>query len=193
MMDIGSILLILALLVLVAWYISRPLFERKSTSFSREEHELSTLLAERDRVIQSLQEIDFDYKLGKIPEEDYPTQRNLLLQRGAEVLRQLDALQPQQTAGTAADRLERAIAARRLQQREAAATPQAVLDSPAVPPLKNGNRLAVPDDDLEQQISDRRRSRKEKTGGFCPKCGRPIQISDKFCPKCGAKVSALKR
>ena len=33
-------------------------------------------MAERDRVINSLQELDFDFKLGKIPEEDYPVQRS---------------------------------------------------------------------------------------------------------------------
>jgi len=184
-MDIGSILLIFALLLLVAWYVSRPLFERKATSVSWEEHDLSTLLAERDRVIQNLQEVDFDYNLGKIPEEDYPTQRNLLLQHGAEILRQLDSLQPSQPAIAATDRLEKAIAARRTQQLEAAAA--------SASPRKNGNGLAVPDDDLERQIADRRRSRKEKTSGFCPKCGKPIQMSDKFCPKCGAIVSVLQR
>ena len=52
-------------------------------------------MAERDRVINSLQELDFDFKLGKIPDEDYPAQRAELLQKGADILRKLDALQPQ--------------------------------------------------------------------------------------------------
>jgi hypothetical protein len=181
-MDIGSLFLILALFVLVAWYVSRPLFERRPISsaaraVSRSEHELSALLAERDRILQMLQELDFDYTLGKIPEEDYPNQRNLLLQRGVEVLGQLDALQPSLPTGLAADRLEKAIAARRAQQSQAAAAPR-----------KNGNGAPVPDDELERLIASRRREHPEKAGGFCPKCGRPLQKSDQFCPKCGAKV-----
>lgn len=181
-MDIGSIFLIFALLVLVAWYVSRPLFEQRPVSraaraVSQAEHELSALLAERDRVLQMLQELDFDFTLGKIPEEDYPNQRNLLLQRGTEVLMQLDTLQPSVKAEPAADRLEKAIAARRAQRDQAA---------PAV--RKNGNGVAVPDDDIERQIASRRRAQPEKAGGFCPKCGKPIQKSDQFCPKCGAKV-----
>jgi hypothetical protein len=179
-MDIGSIFLILAIFLLVAWYVSRPLFERRPVSraaraFSRAEHDLSALLAERDRVLQMLQELDFDYTLGKIPEEDYPNQRNLLLQRGAEVLSQLDALQPSVKAEPAADRLEKAITDRRAQ-----------LNQPA--PRKNGNGVPVPDDELERLIASRRRAHPEKAGGFCPKCGKPVQKSDQFCPKCGAKV-----
>jgi predicted amidophosphoribosyltransferase len=29
----------------------------------------------------------------------------------------------------------------------------------------------------------------EKAGGFCPKCGRPIHVSDRFCPRCGATLA----
>jgi NADH pyrophosphatase NudC (nudix superfamily) len=188
-MDIGSIFLVFALLILVAWFISQPLFERRppsgaNSALSRAEHDLSTLLAERDRIIQLLQELDFDNKLGKIPEEDYPDQRNILLQRGAEILRQLDDRQTKIPAGPLSEHQEMAIAARRIQQSGAAVVA-------AVSPRKNGNGLSAPDDELERQIAARRRNRKEKTGGFCPKCGKPIQMSDKFCPKCGAKVSAL--
>ena len=89
-MDIGSIFLILALLLLVGLFVSRPLFERRAVAVSREEHELSFLMAERDRILTALQELDFDHSLGKIPAEDYPGQRAALLQRGADILRQMD-------------------------------------------------------------------------------------------------------
>jgi hypothetical protein len=181
-MDIGSIFLIFALLILVAWYVSRPLLERrpvaqKAIATSQAEHDLSTLLAERDRVVRLLQELDFDFTLGKIPEQDYPNQRNLLLQRGADVLSQLDALQPSVQTELAADRLEKAIAARRAQQAR-----------PTTTPRKNSNGASVPDDELERLIASRRREHPEKAAGFCPKCGKPIQKSDQFCPKCGARV-----
>ena len=53
-------------------YLYAPFMERRARRVTEEEHELSALMAERDRVINSLQELDFDFKLGKIPEEDYP-------------------------------------------------------------------------------------------------------------------------
>ena len=192
-MDIGSIFLILALLVLVGLFIGRPLFERKAISVSEEEHELSSLLAERDRLLNALQELDFDYSLGKIPEDDYPAQRALLVQKGADILRQLDTYQPEEVDADA--RIETAIAARRV------ASTGSTGPTPLAPPLTSAgeidlaldasNKAAVvtllgeEDDDIETRIATRRRNRQDKSAGFCPQCGNPIQKSDRFCPKCG--------
>jgi hypothetical protein len=53
---------------------------------------LSGLLAEKERILSALQELDFDNSLGKIPLEQYPLQRNVLVQKGAEILSSLDKL-----------------------------------------------------------------------------------------------------
>jgi hypothetical protein len=71
-MDINAVFFTLAILVLVGMYLYTPLVEGRARRVTEEEHELSALLAERDRVLNSLQELDFDFKLGKIPSEDYP-------------------------------------------------------------------------------------------------------------------------
>jgi hypothetical protein len=177
-MDIGSIFLILAILIPVVIYISRPIMERSAASVNYAEHDLSTLLAERDQVVVTLQELDDDYNLGKIPPEIYPTQRLTLLQNGADILRKIDAYKMTPATGTAEDRLEAAILVRQL-------TSDSTQDSIR----KNGNAVPpVPDDDLEQKIASRRRLRQGKAGGFCPKCGRPVQKVDRFCPKCGATL-----
>jgi hypothetical protein len=182
-MDIGSILLILGLLILVIMFISRPLVEGKAVAITAEEHELSALLADRDRILTTLQEMEFDYLLGKIPEEDYPVQRAAYMQRGAEVLRKIDEYQAAGQVVPAEDRLEAAIAARRQAQAPQQAAPQ-----PGAP-RSNGDSVPIPDDELEQAIASRRRTRPEKAGGFCPKCGGPVQQSDRFCPKCGASLA----
>src|SRR4030042_2799198 len=113
-MDIGSIFLLLAILIPVVIFISRPLMDRSATSAIYAEQDISTLLAERDQVVATLRELDDDYHLGKIPTEIYPTQRQTLLQNGADILRQIDAYQMTSATGTAEDRLEAAIVARRL-------------------------------------------------------------------------------
>jgi len=185
-MDLGSVFLTLALLILVGLFISRPFFERQEgipeISPDSEDHKRSTLMAERDRVLTALQELDFDYALGKIPEQDYPGQRALLLQRGAETLRQLDALQVE--AGEAQDdveaRIEDALASRRAERGPARQASAGRAVSAVV---------AAPDDELEALIANRRRVRQEKAAGFCPQCGGPVQKSDRFCPKCGAKIA----
>lgn len=169
-MELTAIFFSLAVLIFVGIYLYAPFMERRARRITREEHDLSALMAERDRVINSLQELDFDFKLGKIPEEDYPVQRTGLLQRGAEILKQIDTLAPQPAAAQDAEaRLERAIAARRA---------DASLAS-----------LEVADDELEAMISARRKGRKDKSAGFCPRCGKPVMVSDRFCPSCGKSLS----
>ena len=186
-MDIVSLLIILSLLVLVIWFIGQPIFDRRarltasrngaSALTAAEDQELSALLAERERLLSSIQELDFDYKLGKIPQEDYPAQRLFLLQQGADILRQLDSFQPDASQVTSEDRLEAAIAERRA----------SLSSTPAPEPVAvNGKEVA--DDDLEVQIAARRRLRPEKAAGFCPQCGGPVQKSDRFCPKCGTSL-----
>ena len=169
-MELSAIFFSLAVLILVGIYLYAPFMERRAHRVTEEEHELSALMAERDRVINSLQELDFDFKLGKIPEEDYPVQRSTLLQKGADILRKIDTLAPQATSAQDTEvRLERAIAARRADASLA--------------------KVEVSDDDLESMISSRRRSRTNKSAGFCPKCGKPVMVTDRFCPSCGKSLS----
>jgi hypothetical protein len=192
-MDLGSIFLTLALLVLVGLFVSRPFFAQKSLTGngqaagldSQFDHKLSSLLAERDRLINALQELDFDYTLGKIPAEDYPAQRAVLLNKGAAVLRELDTLShddalPGASPETDAEaRLEAAIAARRADASRASVSPNGANGKHAVAPV------ATVDDETERLLADRRRARQEKAAGFCPQCGGTVQKSDRFCPKCG--------
>jgi len=197
-MDIGSIFLILAVLLLVLLYVGRPFLDGRSSLVTKESQEMSHLLAERDRVLNALQELEFDFQLGKIPAEDYPQQRELMLRHGAETLRQIDELQTQnpiqdfgrrsvseQAAGpkSVEDRIEAAVAARRMVARGLASADQRqtasaqAVSAQAVP--------AQPDDEVEALLAERRRARSGKSAGFCHKCGGALQTTDRFCPKCG--------
>ena len=113
----ASILMILAVLILVALFVLQPFLSAKPVAQKVEtdpfEHQHSTLLAERDRLLTALQELEFDHVLGKIPAEDYPTQRADLLKAGAEIYRKLDEMDQAAPAVSAEDRLEAAVAARR--------------------------------------------------------------------------------
>lgn len=163
-MEIGSIFVLLAILLLAALFVARPFLQsRNLKAVSAEEREFSSLLAERDRLITALQELDFDHVLHKIPAEDYPAMRAELLQKAAEVLRTLDSFQTESAPTDAESRVEAAIAARRA---DAALTPEA-------------------DDSIEELVAARKAARREKSGGFCAKCGKPVLRSDLFCPHCG--------
>lgn len=165
-MELGSLFLILAVLVIVGVYLYAPFTARARRVRVNETHEISALKAERDRVINSLQELDFDFNLEKIPAEDYPEQRAMLLQKGADILRKLDELAPiPASASNAEARIEKAAAAKRADAPDQAAE--------------------VSDDDLESMIAARRKQHKSKSAGFCPRCGKPVLVTDKFCPSCG--------
>src|SRR5512133_2907463 len=164
-MEISSILLILAVFVMVGAYLYLPFMARARRTRPNESHEVSALKAERDRVINSLQELDFDFNLKKIPEGEYPEQRAALLQKGADILRKLDELAPVSSSAINAEaRIEKATAAGRA---DSSANPATLADS---------------DDDIETMIAERRKTHKSKSAGFCPKCGKPVLVADKFCP-----------
>ena len=181
-MDIGAIFFILALVTLVGMYVGQPYIRRRGRRATQEDREYSALMAEYDRAVNTLQELDFDNALGKVPAEDYPTQRAELLSKGADLLRKLDSFVPapapngsskgvKNESTDAESRMEAAVASRRADSSAQKAV--ATLD----------------DDDLESMIAARRKAHKEKSAGFCPKCGKPILVSDRFCPSCGKAIN----
>ena len=91
-MDPGAILVGLAILLLVGAYVLRPIVDRSSAGYPQANGRLSTLQAERDRIIDSLREIDMDRSMGKLLAADYQAQRGALAAKGAVVLRQIDEL-----------------------------------------------------------------------------------------------------
>ena len=91
-MDLGSLLVILALGLMAAAFIAQPLMGSRGLVVTKEERRLSELQAERDRVLTTLQDLDMDHAMGKVLQEDFQAQRGALLSRGAEVLRAIDEL-----------------------------------------------------------------------------------------------------
>lgn len=181
MLDLGTIFLFLALFIFVAIFVARPVVEKRSVIVSELEQDRSALLAERDRLLNAIQELDFDHSLGKVPQEDYPAQRQRLLQRGAAVLRRLDAAMPAHLSDDDLDRrLEEAVADRRAQE-ESEAPERA---GPGAAPTALAEMAEL--DDIEKLIAARREARDVKAVGFCAECGNPLQETDRFCARCGA-------
>lgn len=128
-MELQAILLLLGVLLLVAAFVSRP-FVQTARRLAANDRTRSALLAERDRLLTALRELDFDHSLGKIPEEDYPAQRAELVRNGAEVMRKLDELpvaavpapsiRPEKHASLTDDDVEDLVARRRSGRKEKA-------------------------------------------------------------------------
>lgn len=200
---IGSLFLVLAVALLVGLFVARPFLrtggaaDERAGTLEPQEHLRSSLLAERDRVLNALQDLDFDHAMGKVPEEEYPDQRAVLLQTGTEVLRRLDimenaSLARPQGAGALAEaqrgveeRIEAAVAARRADARTGLPTRAAGV---AAIGSDQSSGAAHSGNDLEEMIAVRKRQRQEPSAGFCPKCGKAVQKSDLFCGRCGTTL-----
>jgi hypothetical protein len=156
-MSISTIFLLLILVLIITLYVIRPFFKNRSI------HQMNkvpdSLLAERERILTSLQELDFDQALGKIPAEDYPSQRHQFLLEGAKVLRQIDAFLP----------VPAKIKGEETPNHEPSFQPTVLLS----------------DEDIEELIAKHRTNLAGKSAGFCPKCGKPVLKTDKYCPSCG--------
>jgi hypothetical protein len=93
-MDLGSIFVGLALVILAVAYIIKPILERSGTTITETERRLSTLQAEQERILAAIEELEMDQTMGKVAEEDFQVQRHELLVRGADLLREQDELDP---------------------------------------------------------------------------------------------------
>jgi len=162
-MDLGSLLIIAALVTLTLLYVTRPLFEKTKRFSNPDIHAESQLFTERDLIVKAIRDLDFDFSMQRIEEKDYKTQRAILVSQGVDILRQIDLLNKSDESSS-------------LNKSQSISVDEATAQTNAM------------DDPLEVKIADRRRAKPEKAAGFCPKCGNPILKSDRFCWKCGEKV-----
>lgn len=154
-MDIGSLLIAGSLAALIGAFVARPIFERSGLRTARADPRLSGLLAERERILSALYELDMDFTMGKLVEEDYQPERAALLQQGAAVLRQIDesieaggVRPPEGGLSSDVDELERLVEAE-------------------VARLRRGSRPP------------------EMENRFCAHCGVQVYPGDQFCTRCG--------
>ncbi len=171
-MDTGSLLLILSITILSGLYVARPFYKAGSSAnaknssdetLSFQEQALLDLMEEKDRIFSELQELDTDFSMGKVLADEYPALRKELKSRAAEVLKRFEEMESNMQAG------EKAIS----------------LAETTRPETASDNKM----DEIEDMVAARRRSRNEKSAGFCPRCGKVIQQSDVYCPVCGIKVA----
>lgn len=89
-MGIASLLLFLALLVIVALFVARPLTQAANAAEFDLDEKTSSLEAEYERVLDALAELDADWELGKVPADIYRPQREQLVAEGATALKALE-------------------------------------------------------------------------------------------------------
>lgn len=157
-MDLASLLVILALVIIVVGFIGRPLIEKRIASVTDVSRYNSELQAEKDQILMNLQELDLDQAMGKLPAGEYESRRTSLVVHGAAVLKELDRLEG----------VTRVV--------------------PAQIEGSTGQDAEDLETQIEMEIRQRRGKLDEKAAGYCPQCGHALHAGDRFCTGCGSQV-----
>jgi len=83
---IAGLLMALALFVYTFW-------PENSFASQRQKTRLDYLQERKDQLYENLRDLNFEYRAGKYPEEDYATQRALLENEAAQLMSEIDYLQ----------------------------------------------------------------------------------------------------
>ncbi len=96
-MDMQTILPCAVLLILCVVFIFRPQSRFFSTPI-REKTRVDYLRERKEVIYENLRDLNFEYRAGKFPEEDYARQRESLETEAAHVLGEMETLGGEPTA-----------------------------------------------------------------------------------------------
>jgi hypothetical protein len=91
-MELGSLLIVIFLFILSGLFILRPFFVHTGAGGRAGTTIRDSLVAERERLLHAIEEIDLEYELDKISPEEHTRNRDILLSEAAIVLKELDDL-----------------------------------------------------------------------------------------------------
>jgi hypothetical protein len=91
-MDLG-VLLTPILLIAVVIYVAWPLLSEKKDFLPEEGTELEIAQEEKDNVISNLKDIEMDYRMGKLSQEDYESLREDYRLRAMKAIKRLESLE----------------------------------------------------------------------------------------------------
>lgn len=159
-MDPIAIIIGVILAGAAVWFVFRPFGGRQRLA-SRKTTETLPPPRARTGVISALRDLDFDYRTGKVNEEDYAGLRGGLLEEAARYV---------QAEADKDDRLEAMVRAHKVAAAHARPCPECgkKLSSDAQFCPQCGAKLAAV--------------------AACPSCGKQVQAGDFFCRSCGSKL-----
>lgn len=144
-------------------FIAYPLFTAPREELAETPDALDSLLSQRDAEYDAIRDLDFDFQMGKLSQNDYATMREKYKGRAAVALQQIDAI-----GGNGADTpVEEQVTQLRATKRAAPAA----------------------DDAIEREIARLRAGKSAASELRCANCGTPYHAGDEFCAKCGNRLT----
>lgn len=157
-MEISSLLIGIILLVVALAYVSLPFRQKGSTGLKRPKVNASE--GRREAVFSALRDLEFDFKTGKVSEEDYAPLKAQLMTEAAHYVEQEKAED---------EKLEALIQTRRSAQL------QVINCDRCGTSLEAGQRFCTKCGSAVSQ-------------DICPSCGGKIRAGDQFCSSCGSSL-----
>lgn len=158
-MELGAIFVGLAMLVAGAPFVVRP-FRERQTEKDRKSNIRPNLDEKRKADLSALLDLDFDFRTGKVSEEDYSTVRAQLVADTAQYIQLERSVEDEQ--------IEAMIEARKASQTNAQKCSNCGENT------ASGSRFCP-------QCGT-------AFANDCPSCGKPAQNGDHFCTSCGKKL-----
>jgi hypothetical protein len=157
-----------ALVSLLAIYFAvSPLLQAGRATMVVEDDKLVELLGRKDATLQAIKDLEFDFRVGKMSQEDYQRIDQRLRRQAIGLMQQIEKVAPE--SASLDKQLESIIA----QFRQT--SPPPTLSSAPAPNAP----ASVPPTDHTSSGPAR----------FCTECGKPIEAGHKFCAFCGTAVT----
>lgn len=181
--------LLLALLIsaVALIYVVWPLLKPGPAPVMVEDDRLAELLGRKDAVMRSIKDLEFDYRVGKLSEEDYLLYDQRLRRQAIGLLQQIEQAAPESAQLDAA--VEDEITQRRkVSDRPVAAMPVSAVPAAAVvtPTLAAPRpQPAVPAQSVPVAVT----AGQAAAIRYCTNCGNVLEPKHKFCANCGSPVT----
>lgn len=92
-MELGSLLIVIFIFFLTGWFILRPFFVIDKKEGRAGTTVRDALEAEKERILQAIEEIDLEFDLKKISSAEFDRNRAALMAEAAGVIKELDKYQ----------------------------------------------------------------------------------------------------
>lgn len=89
-MTLTSFIIVLFIFIMAGLIVLRPFLDGVGGKISRTAGVYDSLLAERERLLSAIEDLDLDLELKKISSAEHDQDRNTLLLQAADVLKELD-------------------------------------------------------------------------------------------------------
>ncbi|HDD61150.1 MAG TPA: hypothetical protein ENF22_01310, partial [Chloroflexi bacterium] len=92
-MEFSSLLIVIFVFILSGVFIMRPFLVEEKKPKRSGSSRTDSLVAEKERLLLAIEELDLEYELEKISSGEHNRNRDILLAEAADVIKQLDKIQ----------------------------------------------------------------------------------------------------